>query len=467
MQQRVVVVGAGIAGLVAAHDLTRAGRSVLVLEATDVVGGKLRRAEVAGITVDVGAEAMVHRRPEGVELAGSLGLDLVHPTAATSRVWTRGALRPLPRTLMGAPLDLAQLAAGGILGADGLQRARQEPELPATDIGANDISVGDLVDVRYGAEVTDRLVEPLLGGVYAGHARAISVRAAVPQLLTLAEHGSITVQAGAAPPASATGPVFAGVPGGMWQLPAALRAALESGGSAAVRTGVRVTGLRRTEGGFEVTATDATGHAWREDAGAVVVATPAPAASRLLVDLAPEASAMLAQVEYASPVVVTFAFRAADPGVRAALDVGASGLLVPPVDRRRIKAATFSFAKWDWVRAAGAAGDEELLVLRTSLGRSGDAAALQVPDEELVAAAIADLELATGLRATPVDHRVQRWGGGLPQYAVGHLDLVAAIRREIERVPGLAVGGAAYDGVGIPACIGSGHRAAERVLAAR
>lgn len=444
---RAVVVGGGISGLVAARDLALAGHDVLVLEATDRIGGKLRRGEVAGVTVDVGAEAMVNRRPEGVGLADDLGLPVTHPTAATSRIWTRDALRALPRTLMGAPLDLDQLAASGVLSADGLERARHEPDLPASELDG-DVSVGALVDDRYGPEVTDRLVEPLLGGVYAGHAREISARAAIPQLLAMAARGSITAQAPALPgPGSAAPPVFAGIPGGMWQLPERVAEELRATARGEVRTGVFVRRVQASGAGWDVDG---------EPADAVVLATPAPATARLLGEIAPSAATELATVDYASTVLVTFAFRAADAG--EALDVGASGFLVPPVDRRRVKAATFSFAKWDWVRAAGAGDD--LLVLRTSLGRRGEAETLQVPDEDLVAASLADLAEATGLRATPVDAVVQRWGGGLPQYAVGHVDRVARIRAALDQVPGLEVCGAAYDGVGIAACIASGHRAA-------
>lgn len=448
---RVVVVGAGISGLVAARDLAAAGHDVLVVEATDRVGGKLRRGEVAGVTVDVGAEAMVNRRPEGVALADDLGLPLTHPTDATSRIWTRGTLRPLPRTLMGAPLDLDQLADSGVLSAEGLARARREPALPASEVDG-DVSVGGLVDDRYGPEVTDRLVEPLLGGVYAGHAREISARAAIPQLLTMAARGSLVEQGTQLPgPSTASSPVFAGLEGGMWQLPERLADDLAATGRVEVRTGVFVRRLQRNAAGWDVDG---------DRADAVVVATPAPATARLIGEIAPAAATELSTVDYASTALVTFAFRVADAA--EALDVGASGFLVPPVDHRRVKAATFSFAKWGWVRAAGAA--EDLLVLRISLGRHGEADSLQVADDELVGASLADLAEATGLRAAPVDAVVQRWGGGLPQYAVGHVDRVARIRAAVEQVPGLEVCGAAYDGVGIAACIASGQRAAAALL---
>lgn len=437
------MVGAGIGGLVAARDLAGAGAEVLVLEGSDRAGGKLRAGEVAGVRVDTGAEAMLHRHPEGVVLAAELDLPLVHPTAATSRIWTRGALRPLPRTLLGAPLDLDQLAESGILSAEGMERARHQLVQPP----AADESVGHLVGRRFGDEVVDRLVEPLLGGVYAGQARRISARSAAPQLLDLLARPEVSLPL---PPAGAP-PVFAAADGGMWRLPAALEADLRARPGVEIRYDAPVTALRRTGSGWVAT----TPHGG-EQAGSVVLAVPAAAAARLVADVAPEASAELGRIAYASVAVVTFAFRAEDPSVSEALDIGASGLLVPPVDERRIKAATLSFAKWDWVRAAG--GD--LLVLRTSLGRFGEEPTLQVPDEELVRASLADLTEATGLTAAPVDAVVQRWGGGLPQYWVGHTDRVARIRAAVAAVPGLAVCGAAYDGVGIPATIRSAHTAA-------
>jgi oxygen-dependent protoporphyrinogen oxidase len=154
--------------------------------------------------------------------------------------------------------------------------------------------------------------------------------------------------------------------------------------------------------------------------------------------------------------VITLAFSARD----LPATVG-SGFLVPPVDGHAVKGATYSFAKWPWVAEAGG----ETLLLRCSIGRHREEHVLQVADEELVDLALRDLADAIGLSVRPVDAHVQRWGGGLPQYAVGHVARVAAVRRALAVVPGLAVCGAAYDGVGIPACIASAHRAVDKVLA--
>ncbi|GAB3254292.1 protoporphyrinogen oxidase [Nocardioides dilutus] len=439
-----MVVGGGLAGLAAARFLQERGDDVVVLEASPETGGKLRRAEVGGVLVDVGAEAMLNRRPEGVELARELGLDIEHPAVASSRIWTRGSLHPLPRSLMGVPLDEEQLRESGVLSDEGLQRALAEPGLPASDV-ADDVSVGALVDERFGPEVTDRLVEPLLGGVYAGHAREISARAAVPQLVDLATRGSVLAQS-AQVPTTYDLPVFAGIPGGMGGFTDALADTL------VVRRGATVRELDRTPIGFVLTV-GPTSAPELVEADAVVLATPAAPTARLLERLSPVAAAELAGIESASMVVVTFAFRAEDV---TGLD-DSSGFLVPPVDGRAIKASTFSFVKWGWARRAGAAAG--LVHLRTSLGRHREEAVLQRSDDELVAVSLAELAEAVGLTARPVDVHVQRWGGGLPQYAVGHLDRVARIRAAVAEVAGLAVCGAAYDGVGIPAVIASSRRA--------
>ncbi len=422
-----------------------------VLEAAPQVGGKLRLAEVGGVQVDVGAEAMLNRRPEATGLARELGLDLVHPGTLSSRLWTRDALRPLPRSVMGVPADLEQLAASGVLSDHGVARARAEQVIA---LEGDDVSVADFVARRLGVEVVDRLVEPLLGGVYAGHATELSARATIPQVVALLERSLSLLEAARATPTPSDVPVFAGLVGGVGRLPLELVAA----GGFEVRTSTTVRALRRVEGPeqtrFEVLVGPTT-HPELIAADEVVLAIPATPAARLLGDLAPNAASALAEIDYASMAIVTLAFRAAD-----LVGLEGSGFLVPPVDGRRIKAATFSFNKWDWVREAGGG----LLVLRTSIGRHHEEASLQFADDELVAQSLADLALATGISARPVDSLVQRWGGGLPQYTVGHLDRVSRIRAAVAQVPGLAVCGAAYDGIGIPAVISSAERAVARLL---
>ncbi|QBX56143.1 FAD-dependent oxidoreductase [Nocardioides seonyuensis] len=433
----VVVVGGGVAGLVAARDLAQAGRDVLLLEGSGRLGGKLCTDTVAGLPVDVGAEAMLARRPEGVGLAGELGVAVVHPTPATSRIWSYGALRQLPRSLMGVPLDVDELVRAQVLSEAGVARARHEVVTEVPD----DISVGDLLAARLGDELVDRLVEPLLGGVYAGHAHDISTAAAVPQLLAMARRGSLLEQAAAIPRSEA--PVFASFPGGMGRLPGILA----DGGGFDVDDCHMVRELRSTLPGWHLSG--------GIEAAAVVLATPAATTARLLEDVAPEASSELAAIDSSSVAVVSLAFRAADVPDHL-FDV--SGFLVPPVESsgdaaRAIKAATFSFAKWAWVREL----DPDVVVLRTSLGRHGHAVELQVPDDGLVLASLADLARMAGITAAPVDSHVQRWGGGLPQYPVGHLDRVARIRAALP--DGLVVCGASYDGVGIPAVIASARQA--------
>ncbi|MGW8948576.1 protoporphyrinogen oxidase [Streptomyces sp. NPDC055709] len=456
--RHVVVIGGGIAGLAAAHRLVTAGARVTLLEATDRLGGKLLTGEIAGAPVDLGAESMLARRPEAVALARAVGLGdrLQAPATTTASVWTRGALRPMPKGhVMGVPAGPEALE--GLLSAEGLARIARERELPPAELG-DDVAVGAYVAERLGREVVDRLVEPLLGGVYAGDAYRISMKAAVPQLFEAARaaHGSLLdaareIQRRAAAGQETAGPVFMGLDGGIGTLPPAVAAAVRAGGGE-ILTETPVLGLTRTAEGWKIRTDE------RElTADGVVLATPAWSASALLAAEAPAASAELARIEYASMALVTLAYRRADV---AALPAG-SGFLVPPVDGRTIKASTFSARKWNWTaeRAPG------LFLLRTSVGRYGEEEALEREDDDLVSVSLKDLAEATGLAARPVATEVTRWIGGLPQYPVGHPARVARVRETVAALPGLRVCGAAYDGVGIPACIGSGQRAADEIIA--
>ncbi|MFJ6013738.1 protoporphyrinogen oxidase [Streptomyces sp. NPDC092952] len=454
----VVVIGGGIAGLAAAHRLLGAGLRVTLLEAAERLGGKLMTGEVAGARVDLGAESMLARRPEAVGLAREVGLGdrLQPPATATASVWTREALRPMPKGhLMGVPGDPSALA--GLLTPEGLARIGGERDLAPTPVG-EDVAVGAYVADRLGREVVDRLVEPLLGGVYAGDAYRISMRAAVPQLFEVArEGGSLLDGVRRAQERAAarqqTGPVFQGIEGGIGTLPGAVADAVRAAGGE-ILTRTRVLGLTRGTDGWAVRTEDRT-----ITADGVVLAAPAWSASTLLAAESPAASAELAGVEYASMALVTMAFRRSDVAATEAL-AGRSGFLVPPVDGRTIKASTFSTHKWNWV--ADAAPD--LFVLRTSVGRYGEEDHLHREDHELVDVSLRDLAEATGLAARPVDTEVTRWIGGLPQYPVGHLARVARIREQVAELPALRVCGAVYDGVGIPACVASAHRAADEIV---
>ncbi|MBA0052059.1 protoporphyrinogen oxidase [Streptomyces sp. AJS327] len=452
----VLVIGGGISGLAAAHRLLEGGARVTLLEASPRFGGKLRTGTVAGVTVDLGAESLLARRPEAVELARAAGLAdaLRVPRVTGGALWTRGAVRPMPRGhVMGVPGEPEAVAS--VVSPAGLSRIAEDERLPRTEVGA-DVAVGAYVAERLGHEVVDRLVEPLLGGVYAGDAYRISLRAAVPRLYEAARAERSLLAAVRAlreepTPGPEGGPVFMGIEGGVGRLPTAVAESCRAAG-AELRTGVTVRALHRTPGG------------WSADTGegaiagdAVVLALPAPRAARLLSPWAPAAATELDAVEYASMALVTMAFARAElPSTPEG-----SGFLVPPVDGRSIKAATFSSVKWEWVEKSA----PDLFVLRASLGRYGDEAVLEREDAELADLALADLAEATGLSARPVDTDVTRWYGGLPQYPVGHLDRVAGIRSAVAALPGLVLCGAVYDGVGVPACVGGGRRAAEDILA--
>ena len=453
----VVVVGAGITGLAAARAVRQARPDVVVvvLEAAGSVGGKLAVSDVAGTPVDAGAESMLARHPAGVALARAVGLSLEAPATTAASLWSRGEPRPLPTgTLLGIPTDPDVLAAAGVVSDATVRTVREEPEEPGAPLLSgpdDDRSVGELVASRFGAEVVDRIVDPLLGGVYAGHARALSLRATIPALHAAAVGERSLLAAARAVRSAAVvsdGPVFVTVAGGMGLLPVALAAEEK------VRTGVTVRALHRLPAGRWRVETGPVPAPEFLDADAVVLAVPAAPASRLLAPHAPEAARRLAEVEYASVALVTLALPST-----VTLPAG-SGMLVPAVEGLSVKALTFYSAKWAWARRPG------LTLVRLSLGRHRETAVLQRDDDDLVALARADLMTLTGVRAVPVGTRVTRWGGGLPQYGVGHLDVVAQVRTAVVALPGVAVAGAAYDGVGIPACIASGQRAAAAVLTA-
>ncbi len=461
----VVVVGGGISGLAAAWRLCRERHDldVTVLESSARVGGKLRVSDLEGIPIDEGAESMLSTRPEAVRLARDAGLDddLVHPNPSSPRLVIDGDLVLMPTGLvMGVPTDLTQLARSGVLSPQALARIPLDHVLPGTPLG-DDIAIGDYVGRRLGPQVVDRLVSPLLMGVYADRAVNVSMRAAAPRLFEACRgersllSAALVARGEAAPVAGPRRPVFTGIRGGVGRLPVVLAQRLRESG-ATIETGTTVRKLRRSAQGWELVV-GATNEARVVHADAVVLAVPAPAAAKLLRGLSVQAETELSEIETTSVAVVTLLYRASDlPD--GDLPEG-SGYLVPPSEQRPVKAATFSSHKWQWL--ADECLGQDLVAARCSLGHADDVEVLQRDDDELVDLSADDLAFVARLgRARPMASRVSRWGGGLPQYAVGHVDRAERITAAIEELPGLVACGAAFDGVGIAACVARADRAA-------
>jgi oxygen-dependent protoporphyrinogen oxidase len=487
-QPHIVIVGGGISGLAAAFFLGDHDVRVTLLEGSPRLGGKLSTSEIAGVAVDEGAEALLVTRPEGTDLIAAAGLadQRVAPGTTSSAIWTRGALRPLPRRqVMGVPSDLAELAKSGVLSGEGLARARQDLDLAPT-ARDGDVPVARYIGARFGDEVVDRLVDPLLGGVYAGRSAELSFDATLPALAAASrQHRSLAEAARSLLPSPAPDPaqtgdkghpgtrtggsVFTTLAGGLGTLPDILAKT----STATIRTASMARELRRTENGWRITVGSAAAPE-QIDADAVIIAVPARPAGRLLAEIPGVSAAVTAfgEISYASMAIITLAYprsafpgpgHAPGPGLSA---LGLSGYLVPAVDGRAVKAATFSTVKWPHLAGPSARpAGEPLEIIRCSVGRIGEEGILQRADDDLTALAAAELAEATGVRGGPVATRVTRWGGALPQYTVGHLDRVARIRAAVATQPGLALCGAAYDGLGIPACVATARSAVDQILA--
>jgi protoporphyrinogen/coproporphyrinogen III oxidase len=470
---RVAVVGGGISGLTAAYRLrTLLGPTaeIMLIEGSRRLGGALRTIELGGLPADVGAEAFLMRRPEAAALIEELGLagQLTHPSPAAPTVRAGGRTMPLPtRTVLGLPGTAADVAS--LLSVQGTQRVAAEVTIPLRWEPGQDTAVGMLLRERTGDELVDRLVDPLLGGVYAGRADALGLRATLPAVATALDCGAGSLLAAAAavlsPDVPNTGggrpPVFGTLRGGLGGLVDALVAA------AAVRPllGLPVRGLARISDGWRLELGIANRPRYF-DSDAVLLAVPAPALRRLLAKLLPVASATAGRIEVASSAVVGLAL----PLAAAQALPAASGVLVAsnesqkeasketaPKETLSVKAFTFSGRKWRH------ASSHEVLLVRASLGRHGEARVLQRDDAELIDVVRADLAALTGITAVPVDTVVARWGGGLPQYAPGHLAAVATLEREVAGLAGLAIAGALLHGVGVPACISTADAAARRI----
>ncbi len=479
----IAVVGGGIAGLAAAWELTggEAGPgaqtpSVVLLESSPRLGGKLATVELCGGPVDVGPDSFVGRRPEALQLCREVGLgDEVVPVGTSgAAVWARGRRRPLPDgLLLGVPTRLLPVARSGILSPAGTLRLATDLVAPRPDVRGplGDRAIGPLVSRKLGRQVVDRLVDPLVGGIHAGGIGDASAAAVLPAVLAVPQRRAAFMRAlgklAAEAPRPEGEPVFWGLRRGFGSLVDRVHERLAARG-VDVRVSQPVEAMERTGGCWVL---QSRGKAVVTDG--VVLTTAAGPASTLLAPHDPEAAGILGAIDYASVTLVTFVF----PEDALPDDLFGTGLLVPHGTRLPravaetaglergesflVTACTYLWAKWPHLGRPG------VRLLRASVGRAGDTRHREMTDDELVRRVVNELGALLGATAEPIDSLVTRWDDAFPQYRVHHLLRVATVEAAVRRLGGLAVAGAAYHGVGVPACIGSGRVAAASVVKVR
>lgn len=470
----VVVIGGGITGLTAARRLRQAGLSTLVLEAADQVGGQIRARQLGGRSLDVGAEAMHLAVPGVAEVIEELELRESMVTARPGASWlvTPRGLRRLPEGVGPAgPTRLRPVLTSGVMTSLGLARAALEPvqarRRGGIDLGpGHDLSVGAFVTARFGRQVTQRLVDPLLGSLHAGDVSTLSLRACTPSLVPAARQGRSLVLRRRG--------VGGGVPMSFVTWPDGVGAVLrrvqhDRRFPVPVRTAARVNRLTLHQPGTgqpryrlqlssgEVVAADG-----------VVLAVPAAEAAGLLRTLTGPAESiatagrrvadLLDTVRAATVATVLAGYPRT--AVREVAALRGTGILVPSQAGLILKAATFLSTKWPQL------DDPQTVWIRMSAGRAGDQTVAERDDATLVDHLRRDLRALTGLDAHPHHLHVERWADAMPQLTVGHGDRITEARRILAEVPGATLAGASYDGIGLGACLRSATAAATTVAAA-
>ena len=449
---KVVVVGGGIAGLAACRRLETLlpDAEVVLVEREQSVGGKLLTEQVDGYVIEAAADSFLSRKERGVGLCEELGRadELVGRRPENARTYVRRgtSLHPLPAGLSGMiPTNLDALADSQLLSPEGRARVAAEVDIPPAPPG-DDESIASFVSRRLGREAYERLVEPLMTGIYGGDGEQLSLQATFPEHRTLElEHGSLIRGLLAQSEHAGRYPPFVTLRPGMEALVIALVGYLER---TRLLTGCAAVGLRRRAGGYDV---ELSGRETLEADG-VVIAVPAFAAAELLAAVDADLAAEHAEILYASSAIVTLAYRQKD--VEHPLD--GYGYVVPRSEGSDVLACTWTSSKW-----AGRAPRGKVL-LRVYAGRFGERDVTADLDRELVALAREEVRLL-GISAEPALSRIHRWPLGMPQYVMGHPERLERIEATLAELPGLAVAGAAYRGVGIPDCIHSGEEAAQSI----
>ena len=461
LRPHVAVIGGGVSGLATAYFLRRGEEAphVTVIEAADRLGGKVLTCQVGEFPVDTGPDSLLGQ-PALRSLLEDLGLgDAVEPVAPLGfYVWSQGKLRRLPPgTLFGVPDRLIPLLRSRLLSPLGVLRAGLDLVLPRRRL-PDDASVAELLRPRFGTQLFERLVEPLLGGIHAGCANELSARSTVPDIDAL-------VRANRSPylavrrlrhtagqrSTKRVRPAMVTLDLGLGQLITALTGALVE---TEIRLGTRATALERTADGFQINVEDGSSRAtlW---ADAVVVATPAFVTADLVESLAPTAATELRDVPYVDVATITLNYPADAIGRR----LDATGFLVPPAEGRLVVGCSWLSAKWPHLSS------ETVAVLRAMVGRSGDQRWASLDDATLIRRVHAELAEAVALSAEPLHTHLQRWPRALPQYTVGHQERLNKLDVALAKVPGLHVTGAAYRGAGVASCIAQAAETAALTLA--
>ena len=459
----IAIIGGGISGLTAAHRLGELDSAVevVLLEASNRLGGVLQTVRRDGFLIERSADNFITTLPAAVELCRRIGFadQLLETNESLRRalVVRTGKLYEVPQGfVLMAPKQLGPIATTPLLSLLGKLRVAWEYFVrPGGEQG--DESVASFARRRLGREAFERLVEPLVGGIYTADAEKLSLAAALPQFremerkhggLIRAAHAEQATQPAARDDSGARYSMFAAPRDGMSSLVDAIAARLPT---ESIRLSTPVREIRR-DGRWRLSLNDGA----VLDCDGLVLATPAPECGRLLAAVDPALAELLAGIEQASSAVVALGYRRE----QIAGPLKGFGFVVPAAERRRILAGSFASLKFP-----GRAPDGSVLV-RVFLGGALQPRLAEAPEEELIAIAREELSQLIGARGEPQLALTTRWPATMPQYHVGHLDRLSQIDARLQTLPGLALAGNAYRGVGIPQCIQSGERAAEQLLGA-
>ena len=472
---RVVVVGGGISGLAAAHALTkRGGAEVTLLERAPHLGGNIRTVEQDGFTIDGGPDSWVVTKPHASALARAVGLgDRLIPTVEATRrvyVYANGALHALPEGLvLAVPTEIMPIVKTGLFSWDAKLRMALEPLIPPRAwLGDEDESIGDFVARRLGDEVSDRLAAPMLGGIFAGDAREISVRVAFPQFVDAEKvHGSLirsmramrrarakaaNADAAAKGEGAKAPSAFVSLKGGMRELVDAVASHL---GTTRIRTSTSVRAIEAGDGSngearYRVLLEG--GESLGADA--VILTSPMYVSSTVVRGLDAPLADALAAFHYASTATVFMAFRR--EAIAHALD--ATGFIVPRSPKHEILAATWVSSKWEHRAPEGQ------VLLRVFFGGAGRESVLANDDAALTALGLAELRSIMTIHGEPLFTRVFRFTRASPQPNVGHLGRLRAVNERLALWPGLAIATNGLEGIGIPDCIRQAEAAVASIV---